>query len=85
MAGEDDPEDAISGTPVTEEGSTEPTVDQLVASYRTSDGCTSESASASAGRLQETAGSPSEGGLEALALTGTETVERDREVVDRNT
>lgn len=54
MAGTADPEDAVSGSPVTQDGFTEPTVDQLAASYRSADGCGGESTRLAAGSMAET-------------------------------
>lgn len=54
MAGTADPEDSISGKPVTQDGFTEPTVDQLAADYRSADGCTAVSTAAAAGSVTET-------------------------------
>jgi polyhydroxybutyrate depolymerase len=49
MAGTADPEDAVTGSPVVQNGYVEPTVDQLLGSYRAADGCSSTTATIAAG------------------------------------
>lgn len=53
MAGTADPEDAVSGKPVVEQGYTEPTVDQLLDSYLAADGCTASTRTVTAGTATE--------------------------------
>ncbi len=54
MAGSADPGTAISGTPVVQNGYTEPTVDQLVADYRSADGCSQAATTTVVGVATET-------------------------------
>jgi polyhydroxybutyrate depolymerase len=62
MAGSTDPEVAITGPPVVQNGYTEPTVTQVLDGYLTADGCTPIQESATAGVVTETAWSRCGGG-----------------------
>lgn len=62
MAGSVDPGTAISGTPVVQNGYTEPTVDQLVADYRTADGCSQAASTTTLGVATETLWGDCQGG-----------------------
>ncbi len=54
MAGSADPGTAISGIPVVQNGYTEPTVDELVADYRSADGCSQAAVTRVLGTATET-------------------------------
>jgi len=60
--GSADPGTAISGPPVVQNGYTEPTVDQLVAEYRSADGCSQEASTTTLGVATETLWAECQGG-----------------------
>lgn len=68
MAGTSDPEVALTGKPVVQDGYTEPTVAAVVSSFRTADGCSPSSSTTISGSLSEHRWSCAAGRRVALAV-----------------